>query len=102
MSGDEALARVALDARSDPRHLFNVDGEMLEPADWPDELANSIESVELTKDGAYKVRFASKVQSRRTLLEQTGKLKTAADGFDALAEAIRADVSRRTEKETKS
>lgn len=42
---------------------------------WPDELANSIEGVEVRDDGGIKVKFASKTAARRTILEQTGKLK---------------------------
>lgn len=75
MDGEEALARVALDARADLRALYNQDGKPLPPHQWPDDLANSIEAVDLKEDGTYKVKLTSKGQARRTILEQTGKIK---------------------------
>ena len=48
MSGDEVLApRVAMDAHSDVRLLFNQKGELLHPKDWPDQIVNSVESVDV-------------------------------------------------------
>ena len=73
MSGDEALARVAQDARADIRQLFDEQGNILLPHLWPDELANSVEAVDVK---AGKVKLASKSTARRIILEQTGKLKT--------------------------
>lgn len=95
MEGDEALARVALDARADLRMIVDDNGIRRRIEDWPHELANSAESVEFDEVGCVKrVRLVSKLQARRTILEQTGKLKTVPDSIDALAEAIRADLSR--------
>lgn len=93
MDGDEALARVALDARADPRKLFGQDGKILPPAQWTDEIANSVEAFELKADGAVKVKLASKTMARRTILEQTGKLKSPLEGgISALARALRGDL----------
>ncbi len=72
--GDEALGRIALDARADLRLLFDEKGELLKPHEWPDDIANSIESVELRADGGVKVRLTGKLTARRIILEQTGKL----------------------------
>lgn len=92
MDGEEALARVALDARADLRGLYDADGKALHPKDWPDDLANSIEAVDLKEDGTYKVKLTNKGQARRTILEQTGKIKSPlAESVDALAAAILAD-----------
>jgi hypothetical protein len=91
MSGDEALARVALDARADPRLLFDGTGKPLGPHLWPDAIANSVEAVEYREDGTFKVKLVAKGAARRTVLEVTGKVKGIGDSIDALAEAIRAD-----------
>ena len=90
MDGDEALGRIALDARADLRRLFDEKGALLKPHEWPDDIANSIESVELRADGGVKVKLTGKLTARRIILEQTGKLKPSiANGVDAVAEAIR-------------
>jgi hypothetical protein len=92
MDGEEALARVALDARADLRALFDANGKALPPQQWPDDLANSIEAVDIKEDGTYKVKLTNKGQARRTILEQTGKIKSPlAESVDALAAAILAD-----------
>jgi phage terminase small subunit len=95
MGGDEALGRVALDARADPRLLFNGT-KLLSPADWPDEVANSIETVEFDEDGNLKrVRMVSKLAARRIVLEQTGKLRSKLeDTMSALAKALRRDLGK--------
>ena len=41
MDGDEVLARVSMDARADPRLLFDEKGKPFAPADWPDEISPS-------------------------------------------------------------
>lgn len=89
MSGDEALARIALMARADLRCLFDEAGRLKPPHRWPEEIAELVEAVEWEKG---KVRLASKSAALRTILEQTGKLKTLPDSIDALAEAIKADL----------
>ena len=43
-----------------------------------------------------KVVFADPQLAQRIIMEQQGKLKTVGGGLDALAEAIRADLSRGT------
>ena len=96
MSGDEVVARVAMDARADPRLLLDERGKAVSPQNWPDEIANSVETLEFHENGAVKrVKFASKSAARRTILEMMGKLKPqAGESMDALAEAIRADLAR--------
>lgn len=93
MGGEEALALVAGDARADVRMLYDAEGALLNPHDWPDEIAASIESVDLTKG---TVKLASKGAARRTILEQTGKLGDVGKGLDELAKAMREDVARHT------
>lgn len=93
MDGDEALARVSLDARADITELFDDAGKMLPPKQWPAHLRNSIEAFELKPDGSTKVKLASKSAARRTILEQTGKLKSPIEGgMSALAQALRGDL----------
>ena len=41
------LGRLIADARSDPRLLFDEAGNMLKPHQWPDSIANSVESFKL-------------------------------------------------------
>jgi len=93
MDGDEALARVALDARADITELFDDNGKMLPPKQWPAHLRNSIEAFELKPDGGEKVKLDSKTAARRTILDQTGKLKSPLEGgISALARALRGDL----------
>ena len=99
MDGDEALARIHPHARGDLRMMVDEKGLRLRIEEWPDELANSAESISFDESGQVKhVRLVSKLQARRTIMEQRGKLKSVGDGLDALAEAIRADLSRGTPK----
>ncbi len=97
MDGEEALARVALDARADPRLLFDGDGNLLKPHEWPLEVVNSIESFELKGKDGIKVKLSNKLAARRLILEVTGKVKGLGDGVDALAAAIRADIEQHGE-----
>jgi hypothetical protein len=94
IGGDEALARIAMDARLDPRLFFDERGKPLKPHDWPDAVAGSVKAIEFRKDGGTKLTFVDGLSARRMILEQTGKLKAVGGTFDALAEAIRADKER--------
>lgn len=96
MSGDEALARVAIDASIDPRLLFDEKGKPLEPHLWSDDIANSVESVKVKPDGTIEVKFTSKAGARRTILEIAGKVKGASGGIDDLAAALRETLDRHT------
>jgi phage terminase small subunit len=93
MDGDEVLARVALDARADITDCFNDDWQVLPRAQWPLSMRNSVESIERKADGSVRVKLTSKGAARRTLLEQTGKLKSPLEGgISALAKALRGDL----------
>lgn len=94
MSGDEALARVAGDARADLRMLFGTDGKLLKPHEWPDEIADSVEGVDVEKG---RVKLASKGNARRTILEVTGKVKGEST-VDQLVEAMKATIEKNAEK----
>jgi phage terminase small subunit len=87
MDADEASARVALDARADLRLLLDEHGKVRPPAEWPDEIANSVKSLKTTKDGV-EVRLNDSLAARRLILELTGKLKGANDGLRDLAEIL--------------
>jgi hypothetical protein len=92
MSGAEALGRLAQDAKSDVRELFDDEGNPLPPQLWPPSIVNSIEGFDLHKDGM-RVRLVSKLAARRTILELTGKLKSPlADDISVLARALRGDL----------
>jgi hypothetical protein len=94
VAGDEMLGRVIQDARSDIRELLDDHGNVLSPRLWPDSIANSVESYEVTKDG-FKVKLVSKLHARRTVLELTGKLKApASEELSILARALRGDLER--------
>jgi hypothetical protein len=93
MSGAEALGRLAQDAKSDIRELFDEHGNPLPPQLWPDTIVNSVEGFDITKDGM-RVRLVSKLAARRTILELTGKLKSPlADDISVLARALRGDLA---------
>ena len=94
MDGDEALGRVAQHARADIRLFYDEKGQLLDPRDWPDEIAGSVKAI---KDGPYgkTITLVDPLSAQRIILEQTGKLKSpTGEGLDALAEAIRADQAR--------
>lgn len=89
MTGDEVLARVAMDARSDIRLLVDEHGKRLKLHELPDDIVNSIEAAEFDEQGGIvKVKFASKTAARRSILEVTGKVK-GDSGIDELAAALR-------------
>lgn len=94
MSGDEALARVSNDARADIRMLFDAAGKMLPPHQWPDEIADSVESVDLVNS---KVKLAGKANARRTILEVTGKVH-GESSVDQLVEAMKATIEKNQAK----
>lgn len=85
MEGDEALALVAMDARADIRGLYDHDGKLLPPHLWPDDIAASVEAVDVVNG---KVKLASKSAARRTVLEQTGRIKGVGEGLDSLAKIL--------------
>lgn len=74
MDGDEALALVALDARADPRELFDEKDELLPARDWPDSVASSVKSIRPGPFGT-TITLNDSLTARRIILEQTGKLK---------------------------
>lgn len=76
MSGDEAAALVAGDAKADPRDLFDDHGVMLKPHLWPDSVARSVKAVRPLPDGGYAVTLNDSLAARKLVLEQTGKLKS--------------------------
>ncbi len=92
VDGDEALALASQHARADIRELFDDDGKLLSAHLWPDSIASSVESVVLVDGQVTKIKLVSKSTVLRTLLEQTGKLKTLPDAIDSLAEALRHDL----------
>ena len=90
MSAAEAIALIADDARADVRRLFNEKGRMLDPHEWPDDVARSIHSIQPSADGlAWKVKLNDPLAARRLVLELQGKLKGANDsGLRDLAEIL--------------
>src|SRR5688572_8412886 len=97
MSGDEALARVAQDARADIRMLFDAKGALLKPHEWPDEIADSVEGVDFEKG---RIKLTSKAAARRTILEVTGKVKGEST-VDQLVEAMKATIEKNSSKAKK-
>jgi phage terminase small subunit len=96
MLGDEALARMAQVARADIRLLFDEQGNMLHPHNWPSEIACCVKSLHQGPHG-WKVTLLDPLQALRTILEQTGKLSPHGNEMDALAAAIRSDLERHGE-----
>lgn len=87
MDGDEALGRVALDARADIRQLFDETGVLLPIHDWPDDVAQSVKALRPTKDGLV-VTMNDSLAARRMILEQQGKLKNIGSGIGELARLL--------------
>jgi hypothetical protein len=89
MSADEALTRLALDARVDIRKLYDSNGKLLDVHLWPDDVVNSVRSVQ---DGPYgtKITLNDSQAARRTILEIHGKLRNpnAGDALRDLAEIL--------------
>lgn len=93
MEGDEALALIAQDARADMRELFDDKGVLLNPRDWPDDIAASVEAVDMQTG---KIKLASKTSARRLILEQTGKIKGIGSGLSSLARLLAGDYDEET------
>jgi phage terminase small subunit len=89
MSADEALARLAWDARADVRQLYDANGVLLPVHQWPDTIINSVRSIE---EGPYgwKIRLNDSQAARRTILEVHGRLRNpnAGDALRDLAEIL--------------
>lgn len=93
LGGEQALARVSMAATLDAADLFDENDQLLPVRSWPLNARVALRSVQ---EGPYgrKVTFVDPHAALRTILEQTGKLKTPGDGLDALAEALKADLER--------
>lgn len=88
MSGEEAVARIAMDARADIRLLYDKDGKLLPIHQWPDEVANSVKSF----DGE-KVTLNDSAAARRVIGEHTNALRSPASrGLESLAEILAAKL----------
>lgn len=77
MTGDEAAALVAADARADIRELYDDRGNLLPMQAWPDSIARSVKAIRPGKDGT-SIVLNDSLAARRIILEQTGRLKQAA------------------------
>jgi hypothetical protein len=94
MKGDEALARVAMDARPDIRQAYSDDGKLLPVRFWPESLVNSVKAVRQTADGGVVITLNDSLAARRIILEQTGKLKNPLEkGVLTLARVLRGDFT---------
>ena len=84
MQGDEALGRVACDARADIRLLFGEDNTLLPVHAWPANVAQSVKSI---RPGAFGISITmnDSLTARRVILEVTGKLKNPLNGDGDLA-----------------
>lgn len=80
VGADECTAMVGNDARADVRLLFDEKDNLRPINEWPDSIAQSIDSVDLVNG---KVKLVSKLGARRLILELHGKLKPE-KGSDAL------------------
>jgi hypothetical protein len=91
--GAEMLGRTVLDGRADIRDCFDHDGTLLPVSQWPDAIANSVESVDLRADGTYRIRLVNKATARRIVMEATGILKNATrEEISTYARLLRADL----------
>ena len=51
LKADDTIAELAKIVRADLRKIFNEDGSMKAPKDWPDEIAGAISSIEVDEIG---------------------------------------------------
>ncbi len=89
LSLERTLRQVASIAYVDPRRLFDAKGALLQPKDWPDDIAAAVASIEVTREGSIKVKLwdknsaLDKAMKHQGLFELDNKQKT-----DPIAEAI--------------
>lgn len=100
MTADEALARIAMIARTDAARLYDEDGNLHSPANLPPEASVMVAGIEVTEefDGKgkdrVKVSETKKVRLRdpapylRLLAEHHKIVKAPEEGLNALAGAI--------------
>lgn len=100
MDAEETLGRAARAARLDWRDVVTETGQIRPVHEWPDAFEAAVDGIEFHPRGAVKkVKLVSRIAVFRLLLEVAGRLRSgAAESVDALAEAIRADISRRAGK----
>jgi Terminase small subunit len=91
MTGEEAMARIALDARGDPRELYDDKDKLLPIRRWPDSVAQSVKSIRTSKDGSTTVTLNDSLAARKLIAEQTGKLKNPLAGVGDLAKLLAGD-----------
>lgn len=77
MKGDEALALVSTTARADIRELFGKGWKLLPPSQWPDSIARCVKGIRPGVAGT-AVLLQDALAAQRTILEQTGKIKSPA------------------------
>jgi hypothetical protein len=76
MTADEAFARVAMAVRGDIRLLFDDQGNLLPPHQWPGEIAAAVEAFQFNGSRGWGVRLVNKLAGLRLILEHAGRLRT--------------------------
>lgn len=85
VDADEAMLRISLIGRVDPRQLFDHEGKMLDVQEWPAEIALAVKGIE-EKELGTKVTFDSRLAALELIAVAGGKMKGKTDtGLDVLA-----------------
>ena len=74
MAGDEARARIGWLASSDIRLLFDDDNGLLDPSEWPREMAYCVKPFRRRRSGFTFVLHNS-LEALITILDQVGRSK---------------------------
>lgn len=94
MSGDEAMALIAADARA-PLHLkdlFDEHDNLLPVKHWPDAVLGSIKAV---KNGPYglSLQLNDSLAARKIIAESTGAIRNPLSGVNDLARLLAGDFA---------
>ena len=99
MDADAVIGMIGCEAEADVTLVYDSNGKILPPHQWPKWMRHCIEATDLRDDGTAKIKLASQSNARKFLLELSGRTRTVADSFDRTAEAILADIDRRKKED---
>jgi phage terminase small subunit len=93
MDADDAMRRIGVIARFDPRKLFDRAGRMLAIQDWPDDAALAVKTIDDNTSGR-RVSFEARLPALLAIAEAGGRIRKKLDigmSFDHLGYLERLD-----------